>query len=117
MLGTCLPSHLLTRVVFKLDASYSFIVASCVMDLGLEAETFREAKCGCSSLGCRVRVDLIGRDCELEISKIRPIVDLRDWGFLRELFGGLTNNIIYRSVSTTTSEGCPYNINRRNLPN
>ena len=38
-------------------------------------------------------------------------------GFLRELFGGLTNNIIYRSVSTTTSEGCPYNINRRSLPN
>ena len=30
-------------------------------------------------------------------------------------FGGLTNNIIYRSVSTTTSEGCPYNINRRSL--
>ena len=33
-------------------------------------------------------------------------------GFFRELFGGLTNNIIYRSVSTTTSEGCPYNIIR-----
>ena len=25
-------------------------------------------------------------------------------------FGGLTNNIIYRSMSITTSEGCPYNI-------
>ena len=25
-------------------------------------------------------------------------------------FGGLTNNIIYRSVSITTSEGCPYKI-------
>ena len=80
------------------------------MDLGLEVETFREAKCGCSSLGCRVRVDLIGRDYELEISKIRIIVDFWNWGFLRKLFGGLTNNIIYRSVSTTTSEGCPYNI-------
>ena len=113
MQGTFLPSHLLTRVAFKLDASYSFIVASCVMDLGLEFETFREARCGCSSLGCRLRVDLIGRDCELEISKIWLIVDLRDWGFLRELFGGLTNNIIYRSVSTTTSEGCPYDIHRR----
>ena len=45
------------------------------MDLGLEVETFREAKCGCSSLGGRVRVDLIGRDCELEISKILLIVD------------------------------------------
>ena len=38
-------------------------------------------------------------------------------GLLRELFGGLTNNIIYQSVSTTTSEGCPYNINRRSLLN
>ena len=113
MQGTFLPSHLLTRVAFKLDASCSFIVASCVMDLGLEVETFREARCGYSSLGCRVGVDLIGRDCELEISKVRLIVDLRDWGFLRELFGGLTKNIIYRSVSTIISERCPYDIHRR----
>ena len=33
--------------------------------------------CGCSSLGCRVRVDLIGRDCELEISEILLMVDPR----------------------------------------
>ena len=39
-------------------------------DLDLEVEAFREAMCGCSSLGCRVKVDLIGRDCELEISEI-----------------------------------------------
>ena len=45
------------------------------MGLGLEVETFREARCGCSSLGCRVRVDWIGRDCELEISKILLMVD------------------------------------------
>ena len=45
------------------------------MDLGLRVETFREARCGCSSLGCRVRVDRIGRDCELEISKILLMVD------------------------------------------
>ena len=31
--------------------------------------------CGCSSLGCRVRIDLIGRDCELEISEILLMVD------------------------------------------
>ena len=61
--------HLLTRGAFELDATYSFINASCVIDLGLEVEAFREARCGCSSLGCRVRVDLIGRDCELEISE------------------------------------------------
>ena len=100
------------------------------MDLGLEVKAFREARYGCSSLGGRARVDLIGRDCELEISEILLMVDLGIWvpqygiiafmctvtlhnmgvsawsGFLRGLFGGLTNNIIYRSVSTTTSEGC-----------
>ena len=46
-------------------------------DLDLEVEAFREAMCGCSSLGCRVRVDRIGRDCELEISKILLMVDPR----------------------------------------
>ena len=68
--GTLLLSHLLNRVAFKLDASYSFIVATCVMDLGLEVKTFREARYGSSSLGCRVRVDRIDRDCESEISEI-----------------------------------------------
>ena len=67
--------HLLTRVAVKYGASYSFIVASCVMDLGLEVEAFREARCRCSSLGCGVRVDLIGRDYELEISEILLMVD------------------------------------------
>ena len=66
----------MTRVAFKLDASYSFIVASCVMDLGLEVKAFREARCGCSSLGCRVRLDLIGWDYELEISETLLMVDL-----------------------------------------
>ena len=66
--------------MFKLDASYSFIVASCVMDLGIEVKVFRETRCGFSSLGCRVRVDRIGQDCELEISKILLRVDPRDWG-------------------------------------
>ena len=68
MQSTFLPFHLLTRVAFKLDASYSFINASCVTDLGLDVKAFREAKCRYSSLGCGVRVDLIGRDYELEIS-------------------------------------------------
>ena len=45
-----------------------FINALCVIGLGLEVKAFREAKCGCSSLGCGVRVHMIGRDCELEIS-------------------------------------------------
>ena len=75
MQGTFLLLHLLTRVAFELNASYSFINASCVTDLGLELEAFREAMCGCSSLGYRVRVDLIGRDYELEISQIMLMVD------------------------------------------
>ena len=75
MQGTFLLLHLLTRVAFKLDASCSCINASCVTDLGLEAEAFREAMCGCSSLGCKVRVDRIGRDCELEISEILLMVN------------------------------------------
>ena len=45
------------------------------MDLGLEVESFREARCGCSFSEGRVRVDRIGRDCELEICKILLMVD------------------------------------------
>ena len=56
------------------------INVSCVIGLGLEVEAFREARCGSSSLGCGVRVDMIGRDCELEISDILLMVDPRDWG-------------------------------------
>ena len=45
------------------------------MDLGLEVETFRGSRCGCFSLGGTVRVDRIGRNCELEISKILLMVN------------------------------------------
>ena len=65
----------MTRVAFKLDASYSIIVASCVIELGLVVKALREARYKCSSLGCRVRIDLIGRDYELEIAEILLIVD------------------------------------------
>ena len=51
-----------------------------MIGLGLEVGAFGEAMCGCSSLGSRVRVDLIGRDCESEISKILLMVDPRDLG-------------------------------------
>ena len=56
MQGMFLLLHLLTRVAFKLDASYSFINESCVTDLDLEVEAL-EMPCVGSSLGCRVRVD------------------------------------------------------------
>ena len=42
MQGTLLLSHSLIRVAFKLDTSNSLIVASCVIELGLEVRTFRE---------------------------------------------------------------------------
>ena len=45
------------------------------MDLDLEVKAFRESTYRCSSLGCRVRVDLIGRDYEWEISEILLMVD------------------------------------------
>ena len=53
-----------------------FINASCVIGLGLEVEAFGEAMCGRSSLGCRVRVDMIGQSCESKISVILLMVDL-----------------------------------------
>ena len=76
MQGTFLLSHLLTRVAFKLDASNSFIVASCVIGLGLEVEAFREMM-GNSSLGSRVRVGQMCRDRDSEISMILLMVNLR----------------------------------------
>ena len=79
MQGTFLLSYLSTRVVFKLDASYSFMVASGVMDQCLEVKAFREARYGCSSLGCRVRVNRIGRDWGLEIFEILLMVDPGIW--------------------------------------
>ena len=76
MQGTFLPLHLLNRVAFKLDASNSFIVASCVIELGLEVEAFREMM-GNSSLGCKVRVGQMCQDRESGISVILLMVDLR----------------------------------------
>ena len=49
------------------------------MDLDLEVKAFREATYSCSSLGCKVRVDLIGREYECEISEIFAHGGPRDW--------------------------------------
>ena len=40
--GTFLLSHLWARVLFNFGASHSFIIASCVEDLGLEVETLEK---------------------------------------------------------------------------
>ena len=42
--GTFLLSYLLIRVAFKLDASCSFINASCVISLSIEVEAFRKTR-------------------------------------------------------------------------
>ena len=63
--------------MFDSGASHSFIVASCVKDLGLEVETLEKPLHVSSPLGTRVRVDKICRGCELEISGILLMADLR----------------------------------------
>ena len=72
-----LPSRLWARILHDSGASNSFIVASCVRELGLEVETLEKPLSVSSPLGTRVRVDLMCRDCELEISGILLTVDLR----------------------------------------
>ena len=51
------------RVVSNWDLS-RVVIPDTALDLSLEVKAFREAKYGCSSLWCRVRVDLIGWDYE-----------------------------------------------------
>ena len=67
----------MVRVLFDSGASHSFIVASCVKDLGLEVETLENPLYVNSPLGTRVSVDKIFRDYELDISRILLTVDLR----------------------------------------
>ena len=59
------------------SASYSFIAASVMRELGLEVETLEEPMCVSSPLGTRASIYLICWDCELEISGILLTVDLR----------------------------------------
>ena len=69
--------RLWARVLFDSSASHSFIVGSCVKDLGLEVETLENSLYVHSPLGTRVSVDKICRDCELEISGFLLTVDLQ----------------------------------------
>ena len=77
MQGMFLLSRLWVRVLFDSSASHSFIAASCVNVLGLEVESLEKPLHVSSPLGVRVRIDQICRDCELEISGILLMVDLR----------------------------------------
>ena len=75
--GTFLLSRLWARVLFDSGASHSFIVASVVIELGLEVETLEEPLYVSSPLGIRVRIWMICQGCELEISGTLLTVDLR----------------------------------------
>ena len=63
--------------MFDFGVSHSFIVASCVKELGLEVETLEKSLHVSSPIGTRVSVDMMCRDCELEIFRILLTVDLR----------------------------------------
>ena len=64
-------------MLFDSGASHSFIVASVVIELGLEVETLEEPLYVSSSLGIRARIGMICHDCELEILGTLLTVDLR----------------------------------------
>ena len=64
-------------MLFDYGASYSFIATLVVIELGLEVEALEEPLYVSSPLGIRVRIGMICRGCELEISGILLTVDLR----------------------------------------
>ena len=72
-----LLSSLWAKILFDYGASHSFVVASSVDVLGLVVENLEDPLYVSSLLGTRVRIDMICRDCELEISGILLTVDLR----------------------------------------
>ena len=75
--GTFLLFLLWERVLFDSGASHSFIVASYVRVMGLDVETLDKPLHVSSPLGTRQRIDWICQGCELEISRILLMVDLR----------------------------------------
>ena len=70
-------SCLWARILFDFGASHSFIAASCVEELGLKVETLEKPLYVSSPLGTTVSVQLICRNCELEIFGILLTVDLK----------------------------------------
>ena len=77
ILDTFLLSRLWARVLFDSGASHSFIVASVVIELGLEVEALEEPLYVSSPLRIRGRIGMICFGCELEMSGVLLTVDLR----------------------------------------
>ena len=67
-------------MLFDSGASHSFIAASVVIELGLEAKALEEPLYVSSPLGIRVRIGMICRGCELETRGAIPnfCVGVRD---------------------------------------
>ena len=63
--GMFLLSRLWVKILFDSSALHSFVVASSMDVLGLEAETLDDLLYVSSPLGTRVRIVLICWDCEL----------------------------------------------------
>ena len=72
-----LLSCLWAKILFDSGASHSSVAASSVDVLGLDVETLDELLHVSSPLGTKVSIDHICQDCELEISGILLMVDLR----------------------------------------
>ena len=64
-------------MLFDYGASHSFIIASVMIELGLEVEALEEPLYVRYPLGIKARIGMICRGYELEISGILLIVDLR----------------------------------------
>ena len=75
--STFFLSRLWARVLFHSGALHSFIIASVVIELGLEVEALEEPLYVSSPLRIRERIGMIYRSCELEISRTLLTVDLR----------------------------------------
>ena len=92
-------SRLWARVLFDSGASHSFITASVVIELGLEVDTLEEPLYVSSPLGTRVRLGMICRGYELEISGTLLIVNLRIMDMSEfDVILGMDWQITYRVV-------------------
>ena len=69
------------------------------MDLDLKVKAFRETTYRCSSLGCRVRVDLIGQDYEWEISenllRVEPGLGITVWHHCVHVHGNIASSWVW----------------------
>ena len=66
-------------MLFDSSASHSFIVASIMIELGLEVENLEEPLYVSSPLEIRAKIGMICRGCELEISRTLLTVDMSEF--------------------------------------